>query len=245
MKICKSIEEGVASVMDVYGYKTDKTWKYVPATGDDLCDKLVIDGVEYPFFWWRTDVQIALMTKMAPARKPCSMKLNRSCSKSEGLERLLYRELDIAERMMGSSIAKLMCFRNQNAMNMIATMENERVAIFELAAALNEKTEEQGRHTYWGQDGMASDKVVSQKVTSDSIYLFTEDEETPKTYNDIFIYMYGLSRTDATKASAIIDVLLGKTDINEWKEKDEHIRRCIEAAVRSCETESRITVSKE
>ena len=170
------------------------------------------------------------------------MKLNRTCAASETLESLLYRELDIAEQMLGSSVSKVMCFKNQNAMNMLATMENERVAIFELASALNDNTSEQGRHIYWGEDGMASDRVVSQKIPSEAIYLFTEDREEPETFNDIFIYMYGLSKTDTIKASAIIAVLRGKTDISEWKAKDAHYRRCIDATMESAKTVQRITV---
>lgn len=242
MKKCATIEEGVASVLEVYRYKTDKSWKYIKAEGDDLCDKIIIDGEEYPFFWWKSDLQIGPMTDMAPSRKPCSMKLNRTCPASEGLDRLLYREIDIAEQMLGSSISKVMCFTNQNALNMLATMENERVAIFELAAALNDETTEQGRHTYWGQEGMASDKVVSQKVPSESIYMFTEDKAEAQTYNDVFIYMYGLSRVDATKASAIIEILLDKRDISTWKEKDAHYRRCIAAAKESAKNVCRVTV---
>ena len=242
MKKCTTIEEGVAAVMTVYGYKTEKAWAYIPAKEGDLCDKLILDGEEYPFFWWRTDVQIKPLTDMAPERKLCSMKLNRTCAASETLERLIYREIDIAEQMLGSSIAKVMCFKNQSAMNMIATMENERVAIFELSAVLNDDTPEQGRHIYWGQDGMASDRVVSQKIPSEAIYLFTEDEEKPETFNDIFIYMYGLNKVDTVKASAIIDVLLGKADVSEWKVRDAHYKRCIDAAMRSAKTVQRVTV---
>ena len=46
MKKCTTIEEGVSSVMNVYGYKTEKTWAYIPASDGDLCDKLMIDGEE-------------------------------------------------------------------------------------------------------------------------------------------------------------------------------------------------------
>lgn len=242
MKKCTTIEEGVSSVMNVYGYKTEKTWAYIPASDGDLCDKLMIDGEEYPFFWWRTDIQIKPLTNMAPERKLCSMKLNRTCAASETLERLLYREIDIAEQMLGSSISKLMCFRNKSTLNMLATMKNERVAIFELAAVLNDNTPEQGRHIYWGEDGMASDRVVSQKIPSEAIYLFTDDQEKPETFNDIFIYMYGLSKADTVKAAAIVAVLCGKIDISEWKAKDTHYKRCIDAAMASAKTTQRVTV---
>jgi len=239
MKKCKTIEEGIASVIEMYRFKFDTKWKYLPAEEGDLCDKLILNGEEYPFFWWRGDTQISGMTGLAPNRKPCSFKLNRTCPKSEGLDRLLYRELDIAEQMLGAPIKKVMCFLNEPALNMIATTEKEQVAIFELAAVLNDDTVEQGRHTYWGSDGMASDRVVSQKTASEAVYLFTEDQKDPETYNDIFNYMYGLSKTDATKAATIVSILLGAIDISDWKEKDAHYRRCIAAAKDSAACGSR------
>lgn len=239
MKKCKTIEEGIASVIEMYRFSFDTEWQYLPAEEGDLCDKLILNGEEYPFFWWRGDTQISGMTGLAPARKPCSFKLNRTCAKSEGLDRLLYRELDIAEQMLGAPIKKVMCFHNEPALNMIATTEKEQVAIFELAAVLNDDTVEQGRHTYWGSDGMASDRVVSQKTASEAVYLFTEDEKNPETYNDIFNYMYGLSKTDATKAATIVSILLGAIDISDWKEKDAHYRRCMTAAKESAASGSR------
>lgn len=239
MKKCKTIEDGVASVIEMYRFNIDTKWKYLPAAEGDLCDKLILNGEEYPFFWWRGDTQISGMTGLAPERKPCSFKLNRTCTKSEGLDRLLYRELDIAEQILGSPIKKVMCFLNEPALNMLATTEKEQVAIFELAAVLNDDTVEQGRHIYWGTNGMASDRVVSQKTASEAVYLFTEDQKDPETYNDIFNYMYGLGKADATKAATIVSILLGAIDISDWKEKDAHYRRCMAAAKDSAACGSR------
>ncbi len=239
MKICKTIEDGIASVIEMYRLNIDTEWRYIPAQEGELYDTLILNGEEYPFFWWRGDTQVSALISLAPERKPCSFKLNRTCPKSEGLDRLLYRELDIAEQVLGAPIAKVMCYRNDPALNMIATTESGRVAIFELAAVLNDETAEQGRHTYWGEDGMASDRVVSQKTASEAVYLFTEDEKNPETYNDIFNYMYGLSKLDATKAATILSILLGAIDISKWKEQDAHYRRCIAAANESAATGTR------
>ena len=76
MKKCKTIEEGIASAIEMYRFKFDTKWNYLPAEEGDLCDKLILNGEEYPFFWWRGDTQISGMTGLAPNRKPCSFKLN-------------------------------------------------------------------------------------------------------------------------------------------------------------------------
>ena len=172
MKKCLTIEDGVRAVLSIYNVTPDKTWEYIPVGEENLTDTIVLDGVEYPLFWWRCDTQIMALYERAPKRKLCSMKLNRSCTKSYGIDRLMYQEIDIAEMMLDSQVESIMCFGNANARNMIAVMENQRVAVFELAAVLHDGTAEQGRHIYWGQEGMASDRVVSQKVASEAIYLF-------------------------------------------------------------------------
>ncbi|MBQ8813717.1 MAG: hypothetical protein IJZ85_04390 [Lachnospiraceae bacterium] len=236
MKKILTIEEGVRSVLSVYNAVPDIKWEYRPAEEGCLTDAIVLDGAVYPLFWWRCDTQIMALAENAPERKLCSMKLNRTCAKSYGIDRLMYQEIDIAELMLDSKIESVMCFDNGCARNMLATMKNKRVAIFELAAVLNDCTAEQGRHIYWGQDGMASDRVVSQKVASDAIYLFSEDEAKPEVFNDIFIYMYGLNKTDVVKAACIAEILMGWRDISDWKEKDAHYRRCLAAAAESDRT---------
>jgi len=230
VKICKTVAEGVNAALAIYQVTPTQTWEYVPAAPGDYTDTLVLDGIKYPLFWWHCDTQISQMYRMAPSRKLCSMKLNRTCAKSMGLDALLYKELDIAEHMFRCEIQSVMAMENEHSMNMLATMEQQQVALFELAATLNDNTPEQGRHSYWGEDGMASDRVVSQKIPSEAIYLFTEDEKDPTLYNDIFIYMYGLSKTDVLKATTIAEILMGRRDCSNWIEKDAHYRRCIAAA---------------
>lgn len=238
MQRCQTIEDGVRAVLKIYN-AAPTDWEYLPG---DLCDRLRIGDRTVPLFWWRTDTQVSQMISLAPPRRLCSMKLNRTCTKREGLERLLYRELDIAEAMLAAPVRKVMCYRREHALTMLATLANERVAVFELAAVLHEDTPEQGRHTYWGENGMASDRVVSQKVPSEAVYLFTDDAQKAETYNDIFLYMYGLNKTDATKAAAIAEILMGRTDCADWTARDAHYRRCIKAAWRSADTGERVEV---
>lgn len=244
MKKCLTIEDGVRSALNIYEVEPKVQWSYVPAEKGELVDRLVLDGVSYPLFWWRCDPQVATMQELAPERKICSMKLNRSGAKSEGLEKLLYKELDIAEFIMGTRVRTMMNFRKGDSMNMLCTMENDRVALFELTAALHDDTPEQGRHTYWGEDGMASDRVVSQKIPSEAIYLFTQEDKDPELYNDLFLYMYGLNRTQVLKAATIAEILMGRRDISDWSERDAHYRRCIAVAEQSAQAVRRLAVEE-
>ena len=92
---------------------------------------------------------------------------------------------------------------------------------------------------------MASDRVVSQKVASEAIYLFTDDAKDPQTYNDIFIYMYGLDRTDTLKATLIAEILMGRRSVENWREQDAHYIRCIQRAEESARQVRRLFVEEE
>ena len=245
IKNCKTIEDGVQNALEIFDVKPTVRWRYIPAGEGQYTDTLELDGVAYPLFWWRCDPQVGSMYAKAPSRKICSMKLNRCGAKSQGLKKLLYKELDIAEFIMGTKVKTVMSFQNGNSMNMLATMENERVALFELAASLHDDTPEQGRHTYWGEEGMASDRVVSQKVASEAIYLFTNDAKDPETFNDIFIYMYGLNRTDTLKATLIAEILMGRRSVADWRERDAHYIRCIQKAEQSAAQVRRLAVEED
>ena len=168
------------------------------------------------------------------------MKLNCSVAKKNGLDGIMYREFDIVQQALNSEIKSIMCFQNDNAANMIATMKNDCVAIFELAAVLNENTPEQGRHTLWGKNGMVSDKVISQKITANSAYIFTEDSDKPETYNDLFLHMYGLNRSDTIKAACITEILLGRLDISGWKDADKRCKAYLAAAKESADAGIRV-----
>ena len=54
---------------------------------------------------------------------------------------------------------------------------------------------------------------------------------------------YGLNKTDATKAAAIAEILMGWREADDWTQKDAHYRRCIEAAWRSAESGQRVEVA--
>ena len=242
MKLCETIEEGVRSAMLMQGAESDRAWSIRPAGEGDLTDTLILEGKEYPFLWWRSDPQMAKLRSLAPSRKPCSMKLNRSGHKSDGLDRVLYREIDVCRRTLQSDFKTVCCFRNGGAMSMLVTMENDRVALFELCAALNDGTEEQGRHTFWGENGMASDLVVSSKIRSQALYLYTEDKKDPELYNDLCLPMFGLDRTDAIKADCVAEILMGRVDPEEWIAADREIRAIMDAVRRSAESETRVAV---
>lgn len=245
MNRCYSIEDGVKAALKVYECNPTQKWEYISAADDEFFDKLILDGEEYPLLWHKCDPQIREICELAPEREPCSMKLNRSVSKKAGLDRLMCREFDIAEDALGSKIKSIMCFKNDNAANIMATMENDCVAVFELSAVLNENTDEQGRHTLWGRKGMISDLIISQKASPNTAYIFTEDERLPQTHNDLFLHMFGLNRVDTIKAACITEILLGRLDISNWKQIAARCEKYLAETHKSAELCQRVFIESE
>ena len=233
MTPCQTVEDGVRAALRVYEHTPTVDWKFVPAGSGEYTDRLILGGEEYPLFWWRENPQIRSLYALAPARHPVSMKLNRVCEKNYGLDCLILKEIDIATYLLRDEIVRVYGFRNGNSANFIADFASGIVAQFELAATLCPGSEEQGRHSVWGRDGMASDRVVSQKVAAAPIYLFTPDKTGPTTYNDEFIYMYGLSKSDVSRATMIARILMGQIDVSDWNERERSHFRVLDALRRS------------
>lgn len=240
MKKIDTIEQGVKSALELYEKDPCVKWNIVGLDENRYTDGLILEEKEYPLFWWREDAQVSALIDGAPSRKTCSIKINSSVKKSYGLKRLMYREFDIAEQIARSTIAAVTCFINGKSANIIATMANGIVACFELAACLNEQTDDQGRRSFWGQNGMMSDRIVSHKLSGEEIYLFTDDKKTPETFTDLFIHMYGLDKEAIYKSTYVARVLMNEIDISNVFETDDRLKRCVKAAFDSAETGSRI-----
>ena len=92
---------------------------------------------------------------------------------------------------------------------------------------------------------MVSDRIIFQKTTADSVYIYTEDKASPITYNDLFLHMYGLNRIDTIKAACITEILLGRLDISNWKTVAERCKSYLYAVHKSAELGIRVFLEGE
>lgn len=231
MKKVTSIEEGVKKVLDIYEKTVDEKWRVIKT--DDFTDLVEIDGKTYPLFWWREDPQMSAIAGRAQACKVVSGKFNAINERTQGIDKLMYKEFEIADWAIGSTIKRLTCFEVGNSANILATYENDRVVLFELGSALPEGTVQQGRHSVWGEEGMGSDRVVSQKLASSAIYMFT-DSPKPTEFNDEVLHLYGLEKDDVNRVACVYRMLTdGKNYYADWNERDARVRKYIALAHKS------------
>lgn len=241
MKKVTSVEEGIKITLAMNEIADKGNWRIINT--DDLVDVIEIDGRTYPFFWWREDSQLRIMKEMEQQIDSVSAKFDVINEAGQGLDKLMYRVFDEADWLIGSTIKKMMCFSNEKSMNILATYHNDKVVLFELGSTLASGTVNQGRRTVWGKQGMASDRVVSQKLASSAVYVFTDSNKAEE-YNDEVMHLYGLEKDDVMRVSAAYKILAGETNIEECRETDIRIRKYIKLAKQSAQSGERIIVEE-
>lgn len=241
MEYCKSIDDGVKSLLSKNKITDVPSWEFIKKESSDMTDYLKVNQESYPLFYWRFDPQIEAIARNAKKNigGSVSMKISGLVPVNYGIEAFLYKALDISEWVLDSNIKKITAFINKNAINLTLLMENEKVALLELGSCLPNGCEEQVRITAWGREGLESTRVVSTKIRPQSVYLFTEDAEVEE-YNDANLELYGLSLEDATKSVAIFKVLNDTTRLDFFKSRDEKLRFYMEKVYESSNTSSSI-----
>lgn len=243
MEKVTSIEQGIAQYFKLDERGEPKKYKLIKKKDGEFTDFIELDGKVYPVFSWRSEPQTASVANSAKNRMgdSCSLKISGAVPKDFGLDRFLYRELDVAEWVLDSKIKHLTAFVNKNAANVIVRTENDKVAVLELAASLPVGAAEQVRHTAWGTVGMASDRVVSNKIRPQGVYYYNDVDPVPTTFNDDLYYMYGLNQDDTAEAVCILQMLIGAFSGEEFLKKDEQLKKYIKAVYLSAETGERVT----
>lgn len=232
MEKVTSVEQGVDKILAIYEKSATQKWRIIK--DDNLVEHVEIDGKTYPFFWWHEDPQTSALRNNAASCKAVSCKFNALNCRSEGIDKLMYKEFEIADWVLGSTVSRLTCFEAGTSVNVLATYENERVVLFELGSTLPDGTVQQGRHSVWGEQGMGSDRVVSQKLASSAIYMFT-DSPNPTEFNDEVIHLYGLEKTDVNRVACVYKMLTGEVDYSDWNERDARVRKYIRLAHKSAQ----------
>lgn len=243
MEQVKTIREGVEKLLNIVKLENVPTWDIVYASGNDLYDKLILNGEEYPIFWWRYNSQQAGLKSHSVIIESVTAKLNLCTLRSEGLDRLIFREFDLAEWFMNSEVNYFNAFINNTSANILVTMKNENAVQMELGATLPNGSEDQGKHTIWGKKGMTGDRVISEKLVQQSLFVFT-DNPSPKTYSDNAFLLYGLNRREVDITTTVYHMIKGDVDLNEWNLKAKKLAEYVRLAHVSNNEVRKVTASE-
>ena len=134
---------------------------------------------------------------------------------SQSLDELIYQELDLCEWLGNSPVSRLFAvFSGNDAVNIIAKLENGISCSVECSVMLPEGAEVIDRHEIIARRGVASDRAVDTQVPQSSIYTYTAEKETHFTDTDAEIF--GLSQDDINIVRAAFKVLESPELVKKW-----------------------------
>ena len=242
-----TVEDGVKKLLSIREIPHPEKMEMHYKTEEELVDTLVLGEDRIPLPYWRYEFRIFSMNEYGKENPDdnCMLNVYSYVGKHETLLQHLYRELDIAEFLLCSRIKKVTAFKNGDACNLIAVTEAGTTANLELGATMAPGTINQCQHRLLTTRGMACDRPVESMVAESSTYLFASDSVTPREFNDLEYYLWGLGADDVVRVTYIQDIIKNNVNVAAIKENDAHLRRVIAAVLKSDEIGDTVVVEEE
>ena len=191
-----SFNEGLKRVFDFYG----KSCPDILIKNGEMLDTVEKDGKDVPVFYYKYFNKFVGMHDLKLLGNPCALTV--SSVDTENLSRILFRELYVAEYLLGAKIEHITSYRNGNSASLIVGFSNKAKAHIQIHSA--SCGERQFRHELFTTDGFVSDRVVDTVVEQHALNVFTN--EGHETYTDADIMLYGLTTIEQEQIYAIYDV---------------------------------------
>lgn len=241
MEMVTSIEEGLKKLllmreMDIPKYSYGKMQS-------SIVDQLCYQGKEIPVFYWRHEPKIMGLRIYGQknVQENCTLNAYSFAGKDETIEELLFREMDLAEYILGAKVVKVTAVRNGDACNIIGVTELGTCVNLEIGTTMAPGSTNQCQHRLITKRGMANDRVVDTQVVQESVYVYDNRSTTPTTYSDLDLYLYGLRTTDILKVSFAFSILTERQNVEELILQAKHLNQVVKAvqeSVDNCTTVS-------
>ena len=235
MEKVTSIEEGLNKLflmreMDIPKYSYGKMQS-------GLVDRLCYQGNEIPVFYWRHEPKNMGLRIYGQknVQENCTLNVYSFTGKDETIEELLFREMDLAEHILGAKVVKVTAVRNGDACNIIGVTELGTCVNLEIGTTMAPGSTNQCQHRLITKRGMANDRVVDTQVVQESVYVYDNRSTTPTTYSDLDIYLYGLNTTDILKVSFAFSILIERQNVEELILQANHLNQVVKAVQESVE----------
>ena len=191
-----SFYDGVRRVFEFYG----KPCPAVSLKTGDLFDTVEKDGKDVPVFYYRYFNKFVGMHQLNLLGDPCALTV--TSVDTDKIGKILFRELYVAEYLLGSKIEHITAYRNANSANLIVGFSNKAKAHMQIhSAACGER---QCKHELFTTDGFVSDRVADTVIAQHALNVYTN--EGYEHYTDADIMLYGLSEIEQEQIYAIYDI---------------------------------------
>ena len=237
MKMITDIQEGL-QVMFKAGSCEPVAFEYEKGTPETLCDYIVAEGERIPVFTWRYNPRInglyTSATNVSKEHTLSTLKTLNFAPKTRTLAEELFRELDIAEHVLGSEVNSIMGYGNEMAANFVIMMKNGTMCNLETSVTLPAEANRQSKHTVFTTDGFICDMVTDNSILQEQVHLFN-DGMNPIDYTDDML-LFGLPRDEQDLCYAIYGILSEHEDREAWKARVSHLTELVNEALATLKT---------
>lgn len=233
MEKVTDIRQGVVKLLTIRGREVPE-FSLEHHSSDGFVPVLLWEGKRIPLFTTRYDPRIRHIAGYGNTTEENSaLNVYAFAGSDVSLDRLIYREMCIAEFILHSKVRKIMAFVNQNAANIIAVMENGTTANIDLGNTMAPGSHIQCQHRLITKHGMANDLSVTDMTVQHQVYIFGENGTC--VYDDDEYYLYGLSEEEVETVLTIHGILTGHIDCTSWAEDHSRYLAMVKAVYASAE----------
>ena len=169
-----------------------------------------------PLLPWRSERRFGELRRLVSDQVVTPVLMARLACQTDGslldLSAVLYRELDLAEWLLNSTIGSVTATLAGPVAHVILRLTSGVLCGIEAGAGLPRGTAMIDRHELIARRGVACDRAVDTQVPQDSVYAFTPDGTIR--YTDTDAELFGLEPDEVPLARAAFDALLdpGRAD---------------------------------
>lgn len=241
MEKVTDIRQGVEKLLSIRGREIPE-FSLENRKEDGFTPILLWEGKRIPLFTTRYDPRIRHIAGYGnQVEENSALNVYAFTGSDVSLDRLIYRELCIAEFILHSKVRKIMAFVNQNAANIIAVMENDTTANMDLGNTMAPGSHMQSQHRLITKHGMANDLSVTDMTVQHQVYIFGEKETS--VYDDDEYYLYGLNEEEVEMVLTVHGILTGHINCESWPEDHERYLTMVKAVYASAEAGKAVEVN--
>ena len=241
MEKVTDIREGVEKLLKIRGREIPE-FSLENRQESGFTPTLLWNGKRIPLFTTRYDPRIRHIAAYGNVvEENSALNVYAFTGSDVSLDRLIYRELNIAEFILHSKIKKITAFVNENAANIIAVMEDGTTANLDLGNTMAPGSHIQCQHRLITKHGMANDLSVTDMTVQHQVYIFSETGTA--VYDDDEYYLYGLSEEEVETVLTVHGIFTNHINCETWPE--DHIRylKMIDAVHESGKTGKSVLLS--
>lgn len=201
-------------------------------------DFVTVNQKEYPLLWWRSErrfVELRNLVKEGKISGISVMRTLRIVNRGSDLYQELYRELDLAQYILGTKIMEIFAVGDSvHALNVIAKCTEGNLCTLELFATLSQGSQVIDKHEIIAASGVACDRAVDTQIPQHSIYVYGQGAE-PETYTDVDAELFGLSAEECAIVRSAFAIAKTEEDLSSEAADLNHLLECVRQSLKDVE----------